>query len=299
MLKEITKVVIFLISTFSLTSHGMHYAHKAWTQLSKKISSSSALSTFRTKNNLLSANKTIFGLGVMTTGIAAYQLHRAHKKLINQEKFNEDRFNTYKKLGVFYTDTLLFCEPQASKEYILPERLIEEIAMYFQPHEVKAIIKNFKRNYQAPVELIYINSDVGYGIFASEKIKAHTYLGEYTGVVVEEPFGATKPSEIEGYDLSYPEENFNYFNQIYVDAKYFGNWTRFVNHSWHSNVSIFTIKHEGKIRSLFVARTDIEPGQQIFFNYGRGYWLGQNKMPQSIDHITKSNCTNPAIFKNK
>jgi len=68
--------------------------------------------------------------------------------------------------------------------------------------------------------------------------------------------------------------------RVYVDAEdeYESSWTRFLNHASrpHDNVSPKSIheSYDGRgPRVWFVARRDIEPGDEICFDYGDDYWL--------------------------
>ena len=64
---------------------------------------------------------------------------------------------------------------------------------------------------------------------------------------------------------------------IYIDAEdeYASLWTRFLNHSSNANVQPKSIHEswDGKPRVWFVALRDIEPGEEICFDYGDDYWL--------------------------
>jgi len=68
-------------------------------------------------------------------------------------------------------------------------------------------------------------------------------------------------------------------NRIYVDAEdeYESLWTRFINHASppHNNVNPKSVpeSYDGKPRVWFMANRDIEPGEEICFNYGDDYWL--------------------------
>ena len=44
-------------------------------------------------------------------------------------------------------------------------------------------IENIKKAYLPNVSIRWVNARVGYGLFAEEALEAHSYIGEYTGIV--------------------------------------------------------------------------------------------------------------------
>lgn len=57
-----------------------------------------------------------------------------------------------------------------------------------------------------------------------------------------------------------------------VDAERAGNWTRFINSHCQPNVKLWG-EHIGKRHvTLFQAFKDIEPEEEIVFNYGASYF---------------------------
>lgn len=68
-------------------------------------------------------------------------------------------------------------------------------------------------------------------------------------------------------------------NRIYIDAEdeYESLWTRFINHASppHNNVNPKSVpeSYDGKPRVWFMANRDIQPGEEICFDYGDDYWL--------------------------
>jgi uncharacterized protein len=116
------------------------------------------------------------------------------------------------------------------------------------------------------VSVRWIDSVFEYGCFAEKEFKPGELIGEYTGVV----------KCIEECD---PENSyhFEYINtkskgEWYVDAREYGNWTRFINHSTFPNVDVIMGVSRGVGHLLFVAWRSIEKGEQLLYNYGENYW---------------------------
>ena len=81
------------------------------------------------------------------------------------------------------------------------------------------------------------------------------------------------------YGISLPPSDISPYSRVYADAEveYASLWTRFLNHAPrpHNNVCPKSIheSYDGRPRVWFVAKQDIEPGDEIFFDYGNNYWL--------------------------
>lgn len=103
-----------------------------------------------------------------------------------------------------------------------------------------------------------------FGLFAELAISKGAIIGEYMGERM-----SLKKLEKQDEDVS------NYFTRIVnddlmIDAKRKGNFTRFINHSESQpNVSFVTRADGGHID--IVALRDIKPGEQLLANYGSNY----------------------------
>jgi SET domain len=69
---------------------------------------------------------------------------------------------------------------------------------------------------------------------------------------------------------------------IYIDAEdeYCSTWTRFLNHAsslGKNNLNPKSIheSYNGQPRVWFIANRNIEPGEELCFDYGDDYWLPQ------------------------
>jgi SET domain-containing protein len=104
----------------------------------------------------------------------------------------------------------------------------------------------------------------GQGLFAKTHIKEDDTIGYYTGEVI---------GEKEFHD---PDRPFSAFvlwvtrNHIIIGEGPKANYTRFINHSDEPNA--FLVVSTRWKTARFEALRDIEPGEEIFFNYGDDYW---------------------------
>ncbi len=104
----------------------------------------------------------------------------------------------------------------------------------------------------------------GQGLFAKHAIQEGDTIGYYTGEVI---------TDKEFYD---PERPFSAYvlwvcrTHIIVGEGPKANYTRFINHSDEPNVFLVVSSRWKSAR--FEALRDIEPGEEIFFNYGEDYW---------------------------
>lgn len=104
----------------------------------------------------------------------------------------------------------------------------------------------------------------GKGLFAKRRIGEEDTIGYYTGKII---------GEKEFYD---PDRPFSAYvlwvsrNHIIVGEGPRANYTRYINHSDTPNAFLVTSARWKTAR--FEALRTIEPGEEIFFNYGDDYW---------------------------
>ncbi|KAF8178477.1 hypothetical protein BJ912DRAFT_856060 [Pholiota molesta] len=125
----------------------------------------------------------------------------------------------------------------------------------------------------------------GWGVFATKKILAGTYIGIYAGELITDviaqqrgvkynKFGRTYLFDIDFHHLRDSDDQ-DWTNQFTVDAYHAGNFTRFLNHSCDPNSRLFACYiNEGNIQKPLLAifsLRDIEPNEEICFNYNGNY----------------------------
>lgn len=130
-----------------------------------------------------------------------------------------------------------------------------------------------KENYPKFI-LKKINSDLGYGLFASEIISKGEYLGEYTGIVRVH----TRKDRKNPFLVLYPIR-YKYFQKLIIDGSTHGNHTRFINHSNSPNAAMISIIYQNIPRMIFTASQGIEKGSQIMMDYGKLYFKQLKKKP--------------------
>lgn len=122
-----------------------------------------------------------------------------------------------------------------------------------------------------------INTHLGYGLFAKEKILKGRYLGEYTGIVRTH----TKKDKKNPFLVLYPIR-YKWFKTLVIDGSTFGNHTRFMNHSKNSNAEMVSLIYQKVPRMIFIASQNIEIGSQIMMDYGRLYFKQLKKKPDVL-----------------
>lgn len=113
----------------------------------------------------------------------------------------------------------------------------------------------------------WINSLVGYGLFALEDIPAYTWIGEYTGLIRKRTRHLDQYNNyIFGYVVANAETPF------VIDAQNQGNYTRFINHSDEPNLrsSWLVLDRIGHV--ILIAQQKIPKHTQLTYDYGVDYW---------------------------
>ncbi|CAL8076145.1 unnamed protein product [Orchesella dallaii] len=109
-------------------------------------------------------------------------------------------------------------------------------------------------------------TNIGLGVFASSKILAGSFIGEYTGKVT-----------LDTTDLPEPEDS--YFFKILpkghiVQGYRQGSRMRCVNHSCEPNCDTCEYIHNGEFKIVFYAKSDISPNEELTIDYT---WEWTNK----------------------
>lgn len=143
-------------------------------------------------------------------------------------------------------------------------------------------------------ELRFMNTQMGFGLFAREAIQKGEVIAQYCGQYVSKKMQYKNycyiPTKTSGYNLL-------------LDARHIGNVARFVNHgaepSAHrkfsqfltANVDVENHKMYGTSRIILIANRDILAGEQILSSYGSQYF----RVPESRLHMKK----NGAVYTSK
>lgn len=116
--------------------------------------------------------------------------------------------------------------------------------------------------------LVYINDTLKWGVFAAEDTPKGSFIGEYTGMIVEVEEAASPD-----YCSVYIDDRF------VIDSYRYGNFTRFINHSYFPNISPEWINVDGKWHLIYIALEDIKRGAQLVEKYPEEYWVARNQKP--------------------
>lgn len=104
----------------------------------------------------------------------------------------------------------------------------------------------------------------GMGLFAKHAMKEEDTIGYYTGEIIDED------------SFHHPDRPFSAY-VMWVSRKHIivgegpkANYTRYINHDEAPN-AFLVVSTRWKTARIETLR-DIEPGEEIFFNYGEDYW---------------------------
>ncbi len=139
--------------------------------------------------------------------------------------------------------------------------------------------KEIQRGIHPLVSIQYIDPDVGYGVFAKQRIPTCAFVGEYTGIVQERK---KKHLKDKYYCVRYTVWEMGRRNFV-IDAETKGNFTRFINHSSKPNLGLQSVYWRGMPRMIFVALKEIQEGTQLTFDYGAFFWKECPQTPKLFE----------------
>lgn len=122
--------------------------------------------------------------------------------------------------------------------------------------------ENVQKNHVADVTIKWINKKDEYGLFAKTKIKAWSFIGEYTGILRKEHATDEKNNHNFSYPIFLPKHE-----RFTIDSKSYGNELRYLKHSHSPNTLCRAVFCDGILHSIFISIKDISPEEQITFNY--------------------------------
>ncbi len=132
----------------------------------------------------------------------------------------------------------------------------------------------------SPVSIGWVSEEVGYGLFAAKDIPAGSYVGEYTGIIRKNDLRRCF-EPLNDYCALYPVED-ELSKRLFLDAKQFGNLTRFINHSNTPNLEVRHLFCDGFYHRVFIANRLIRKREQLLYSYGKNYWYAR-KPPLEIN----------------
>lgn len=140
--------------------------------------------------------------------------------------------------------------------------------------------KEISSLYVPPLVIRWIDSTIGWGVFAGKTFTSKDYIGEYVGYFRKRKKRIDqKNSYCFEYFIGESEET-----PFTIDAKDKGNFTRFINHSSKPNCDPMMIYSGGIMRVIIYANQTIPKGTQLTYDYGPDYWA-KREAPNSIEGV--------------
>jgi len=183
-------------------------------------------------------------------------------------------------IGIKYLNSLFF-EKEAYKT-----KIIQKADKYLKRSNLKKMnswtLALHKMAMEQPKEDLFyirwINTYLGYGVFAAQDIPALCYIGEYIGIIRKRRF---RKDRFNDYIFGYVVAGRN--TSYVIDAKEQGNFTRFINHNGvHPNLTSRWVIKNRITHIIFFANKLILKDQQLTYDYGEYYWRSRT-FPSPID----------------
>jgi hypothetical protein len=116
--------------------------------------------------------------------------------------------------------------------------------------------------------IAWIDEKMGYGVWTNVDIPAQAYIGEYTGILRKRGyFERWKNRYCFDYNIGEGRSS-----GYVIDAQDFGNYTRFINHSFEPNLEPISVYCDGLVHIIVYALKAIPAGTQLCYDYGEDYW---------------------------
>ena len=153
---------------------------------------------------------------------------------------------------------------------------IDGDSLYQADEKILALLKS-SSNFRA-YELRYINPYIGLGVFSRELIKQGDIISFYSGMKIQH-----KPANSQYFFNEYQD-----CLKMHIDARQYGNITRFINHApkpdtslgqgslLSANIESHDFHMYGQTMVGYVASRDIMPGEQLLIYYGNEFFNEAN-----------------------
>ncbi|XP_077362134.1 histone-lysine N-methyltransferase EHMT2 isoform X2 [Festucalex cinctus] len=118
---------------------------------------------------------------------------------------------------------------------------------------------------------LYRTAKMGWGVRALQDIPQGSFICEYVGELISDAEADVREDDSYLFDLD------NKDGEVYcIDARYYGNISRFINHLCDPNlipVRVFMLHQDLRFpRIAFFSSRDILSGQELGFDYGDRFW---------------------------
>lgn len=189
------------------------------------------------------------------------------------EKFSADELLL--EMGVAYVPTLRF----GSYDHLL--QTIHELPISYAMDAIGKEMTELGSQYRdaifrgevANISIVWINEILEYGAICNRHIQPGEFIGTYGGDLRQIVRGRPWLNE---YCVHYPTK-WASLNYHVLDARFYGNAMRFVNHSDEPNLAARWVIDRGLMHLLFFAKEFIPRGSQLTVDYGADFWTERKK----------------------
>ncbi|KAH8361181.1 hypothetical protein KR200_009191, partial [Drosophila serrata] len=137
---------------------------------------------------------------------------------------------------------------------------------------------------RTPLQIVECEEQAkGWGVRALANVPKGTFVASYTGEILTAPEADRRTDDSYYFDLD---------NGHCIDANYYGNVTRFFNHSCEPNVLAVRVFYEHQDyrfpKIAFFACRDIDAGEEICYDYGEKFWRAEHRSISGCRCLTAS-----------
>jgi hypothetical protein len=143
-------------------------------------------------------------------------------------------------------------------------------------------------------------SNIQFGSVTTQFVPAGTVLGQYVGELkigaetAEDDAPSEKSldqesQELHEQDYAFSTGNISEVGEMYIDSKYQGNETTFINDGFdQSNARYIQFLVNGVFCIFCVSMKDIAEGEQVLAKYGKRYWKPRDELKQKKSGVAES-----------
>ncbi|EEZ97316.2 histone-lysine N-methyltransferase EHMT2 [Tribolium castaneum] len=170
---------------------------------------------------------------------------------------------------------------------LIPEFNFGDIPMIFECNDrcqCNAITCNNRVVQKGPNQRfeLFKTLDKGWGIRTLRPISRGSFICEYIGEIITDSEADKREDDSFLFDLENRVCKNEDVDSYCIDAKFYGNFARFINHSCNPNltsVKVFIDHQDLRFpRIAFFANRDISNEEELSFDYGEKFWLAKYKL---------------------